>query len=76
MKAFKFKKYDLTVMSHEIDATIWRVVDVNGVWVDVVDASLQLKLAPKGLKPTPSTINKKYLKPLSYAQLDSWNACN
>lgn len=72
---YKFKKYDLVVMSHDPEAVIWRVVDVNGVWADVVDAELQIKLAEKGLKPRPDTVNTKYLKPMTYPQLEAWNAC-
>jgi hypothetical protein len=72
---YKFKKYDLAVMDHNPDATVWRVIDVNGVWADVVDAELQLKLADKGLKPRSHAVNTKYLKPLTYVQLNAWNAC-
>ena len=69
----KFREHDLAVITHEPDAVVWRVIGVEGQFVDVVDAALQERLAKRGIRPTPQTVHRASLKRLTYDQLNAWN---
>ncbi len=70
----KFRQHDLAVLSHDPDAVVWRVIEVNGPLIEVVDAALQSKLARVGLRPTSHAVRRAHLKRLTYEQLKTWNS--